>query len=81
MQLWQRYSNYILLPSTLSSLFTRKDALLITVSCIVPNIFDFYNDQLTEILLYGKEDLGTINNTSILDGTINYLTKNKRFDG
>ena len=44
-----------------------------TVSCILPNIFGFNNDQLTEILLYGKEDLHNINNTSILDATINYL--------
>ena len=54
--------------------------LLITVSCIVPNIFDFNNDQLIEILLYGKEDLDNINNAIILDGTINYLMKTKRFD-
>ena len=52
--------------------------LLNTVSCIVPNIFDWNNDQLTEILLYGKED--NINNTRILDATINYLIKTKRFN-
>ena len=51
--------------------------LLNTVSRAVPNIFDFNNDQLTEILLYGKEDL---NNTSILDATINYLIETKRFN-
>ena len=38
----------------------------------------FNNDQLTEILLYDKEDLDNINNTSILDATINYFTE--RFD-
>ena len=54
--------------------------LLNTVSCIVPNISDFNNDQLTEIHLYGKEDLDNINNTSILDTTINYLIETKRFD-
>ena len=31
-----------------------RKTLLNTVSCIVPNIFDFNNDQLTGILLYGK---------------------------
>ena len=31
-----------------------RKTLLNTVSCIVSNIFDFNNDQLTEILLYGK---------------------------
>ena len=31
-----------------------------TVSCIVLNIFDFDNDQPTEILLYGKEDLESL---------------------
>ena len=50
------------------------------VSCIVPNIFDFDNDQLTEIVLYGNEDLDNINNTSILDATINYLIEIKRFN-
>ena len=50
-----------------------RRTLLNTVSCILPNIFGFNNDQLTEILLYGKEDLHNINNTSILDATINYL--------
>ena len=54
-----------------------RKTLLNTVSCIVPNIFDFNNDQLTEILLYGKEDLDNINNTSILDATINYLIEIK----
>ena len=57
-----------------------RKTLLNTVSCIVPNIFDFNNDQLTEILLYGKEDLDNINNTSILDATINYLIETKRFN-
>ena len=33
-----------------------RKTLLNTVSCIVPNIFDFNNDQLTEILLHGKDD-------------------------
>ena len=51
-----------------------------TVSCIVPNIFDFNNDQLTEIILYGKEDLVNIDNTSIMDATINYLIETKRFN-
>ena len=56
-----------------------RKILLNTISCIVPNIFDLNNDQLTEILLYGKEDLDNINNTSILDATINYLIETKRF--
>ena len=50
-----------------------------TVSCVVPNVLNFDNDQLTEILLYDKEDLDNINNTSILDATINYLIETKRF--
>ena len=54
--------------------------LLNTVSCIAPNIFDFNNDQLSEILLYGKEGLDNNNNTNILDTTINYLIETKRFD-
>ena len=51
-----------------------------TVSCIASNIFYFNNDQLTEVLLYGKEDLDNINNTSILDAAINYLIETKRFN-
>ena len=54
--------------------------LLNTVSCIVLNISDLNNFQLTDILLYGKEDLDNINNTSILDVTINYLIETKKFD-
>ena len=57
-----------------------RKTLLNTISCIAPNIFDFNNDQRTEILLYGKEDLDNVNNTSILDATINYLIENKRFN-
>ena len=57
-----------------------RKTLLNTISCIVPNIFDFNNDQLTEILLYGKEDLDTINNTRILDAIINYLIETKGFN-
>ena len=49
-----------------------------TVSCIVPN--NFNSDQLPEILLYSKDDLDNINNTTILDDTINYLTETKRFN-
>ena len=60
-------------------LYERK-TLLKTVSCIVPNIFNFNNDQLTEIHLHGKEDLNNINNTSIFNGTINYLIETKRFN-
>ena len=55
-----------------------RKTLLNTGSCIVPRIFDF--DQLTEILWYGKEDPENINNTSILDATINYLIETKRFN-
>ena len=54
--------------------------LLNTVTCIDPNISDLNNAQLTEILLYVKEDLDNINNTSILDAIINYLIETKRFD-
>ena len=56
-----------------------RKTLLNTISCIVPNIIDFNNDQLTEIRLYGKEDLDN-NNTSILNATINYLIETERFN-
>ena len=42
-----------------------------TVIYIISNIFYFNNDQLTQILLYGKEDLD--NNTSILDATMYFF--------
>ena len=45
--------------------------LLNTVSFTSLNIFDLNNDQLTEIISYCKEDLDNINNTSILDATVN----------
>ena len=57
-----------------------RKTLLNTVSCIAPNIFDFNNDQLTETLWFGKEVLDNIDNTSILDATINYLIETKRFN-
>ena len=60
------------------SVFKRM-ILLNTVSCFVPNISDLNNAQQTETLLYGKEDLDNINNTSILEDTINYLIETKRF--
>ena len=55
-----------------------RKTLLNTASCIVPDIFNFNNDQLTEILLYGKENIDNINNTRILDATINYFIETKR---
>ena len=55
-----------------------RKTLLNTVSCIVPNIFN--NDQLTKIFLYGVENLDNINNTRILDATINYLIETKTFN-
>ena len=51
--------------------------LLNTDRCIAPNILDLNNAQLTEILLYGKENIDIINNTSILDATIKYLIETK----
>ena len=49
---------------------------------IVPNFFDFNNDQLTQILFKVKKILIVfkVNNTNILDATINYLIETKRFD-
>ena len=48
-------------------------------TCIVSNISDFNDDLLTEIFLYGKEDFKNVNDTSILDVTINYLIETKIF--
>ena len=80
MKLRRRYwnsSHYLLHCSY--DLQERK-TLLNTVSYVVPNVSDFHNAQLTEIFLYGNEDLDNINNTSILDVTINYSIETKRFD-
>ena len=49
-------------------------------TCIVSNISDFNDELLTEIFLYGKEDFKNVNDTSILDVTINYLIETKIFD-
>ena len=57
-----------------------RKTLLNTVSFIVSNIFDFNNHEVTEILLYGKDHLDDVNNTSILDSRINYLIEIKRFN-
>ena len=54
--------------------------LLNTVSCTVPSISDFNIDELAEILYCGKKYLGNINNTGILDATINCLIENKISD-
>ena len=53
---------------------------LLNTTSIAPSILDFNNDRLTEVLLYGKEDLNNINNKSRLDATINYLIESKRFN-
>ena len=80
MQLWRRYwnlSHYLLqYPDYLQEGMTLFNA----VTCIVSNISDFNDDQLTEIFLYGKEDFKNVNDTSILDVTINYLIETKIFD-
>ena len=57
-----------------------RKTLLNSIKCIVPNYFDFDNDPLTEILLYGKEDLDNINHTYILDAIVNSLIDTKRFN-
>ena len=64
----QSSSHYLLYcPDYLQERMT----LLNTVSCVVPNILDLNNAQLTEILLHGEENLDNINNTRISDATIN----------
>ena len=50
-----------------------KVILLNTFSYIVPNISDLNNPKLTEILLYSKRNVDDISNTTMLDGTINFL--------
>ena len=52
--------------------------ILNTVTHIDPNILDLSNVQLTEILLFSKENHDNFNNTSILDATIKYLIETKR---
>ena len=54
--------------------------LLNTASLVVPNTFDFNINQLTEVLLHGKEDIDDISNTNILDVTIHYLIETKKVD-
>ena len=80
MQLQRRCWNYISLPSSLSRLFAWKEEPPEHSHLYCSQHFDFNNNQLTEIFLYGEEDLDNINNTSILDATINYLIETKRFN-
>ena len=80
MQLSSRYQNFILLPSSLSRLFTRKNDSLGYSQVYWSQYFRFDSDIVTEILLYGKENLNKMNNTSIVDPTIKYLIEMKRFD-
>ena len=80
MQLSSRYQNFILLPSSLSRLFTRKNDSLGYSQVYWSQYFRFDSDTVTEILLYGKENLNKMNNTSIVDPTIKYLIEMKRFD-
>ena len=68
MQLWKTSSHYL---HHYSDHFQETMMLLNTASCIALDIFVFNNNQLTEILLYNKDDLDNINNTSILGATIN----------
>ena len=54
-------------------------ALLNTLRCLVSNILDLNNAELTENLLLSKENLDNVNNTSILDATIKQSIETKRF--
>ena len=51
--------------------------LLKAVRRIDPNILDSNNAQWTKIILHGKENLDNMNNTNILDVTIEYLIETK----
>ena len=76
----RRCWNYISLPSSLSRLFAWKEDPPEHSQLYCSQYFDFNNDQLTEILLYRKEDLDNINKTTILDATHNCLIETKRFN-
>ena len=63
-------SHYLLYyPDNLQERMTLSKA----VRCIAPNILDLNYTLVTEILLYDKENLDDINNSSILVATIKYL--------
>ena len=51
--------------------------LLKAVRRIDPNILDSNNAQWTKIILHGKENLDNMNNTNVLDVTIEYLIETK----
>ena len=74
----KNYSHY---PIYCSDYLQGRAAFLNTVKCIAPNILDLNNFQLTEILLYDKENLDNITNTSILDATFRcFFFESKRSD-
>ena len=62
-------------------LYTRlRNTLLDNIIEIVGSISNLNDDELVKILLYGDENLSTLENASILKNTIVFLKSSERFD-
>ena len=56
-----------------------RNALLNNIRQIAPNILNYNDSQLTQILLFGDTSFNSETNTSILNTTIDYFLSTKRF--
>ena len=57
-----------------------RSTLLNNLRQIAPNILNYNNSQITQVLLYGDTSFKNETNTNILKSTISYLLATKRFD-
>ena len=57
-----------------------RNTLLNNSRQIAPNILNYNNSQITQVLLYGDTSFKNETNTNILKSTISYLLATKRFD-
>ena len=57
-----------------------RQTLLNTIKEIDITILDLNDNELTNVLLYGKHSLENGSNTCILNATMKYITRSKRFD-
>ena len=55
-------------------------SLLNNLRQIAPNILNYNNSQITQVLLYGDTSFKNETNTNILKSTISYLLATKKFD-
>ena len=72
---WDFTNEFIKSKTTTNSC---KNLSFFPICLIDPNILDLNNTELTETLLYGKENFHKMSNTSKVDATIKYLIETAR---